>query len=75
MSVIGQPHAEWGEAVVAFVVITGGSLDQSALDAHCLAHIARFKRPKAYFKVDELPKNNYGKVLKTALRHRLAEMQ
>jgi acyl-CoA synthetase (AMP-forming)/AMP-acid ligase II len=38
------------------------------LDAHCLAHIARFKRPKHYHFVSELPKNNYGKVLKGTLR-------
>ena len=42
-----------------------------ALDAHCLLHIARFKRPKRYEFVDALPKNNYGKVLKTELRARL----
>jgi long-chain acyl-CoA synthetase len=42
-----------------------------ALDAHCLAQMARFKRPKRYVFVDALPKNNYGKVLKTALRERL----
>ena len=42
-----------------------------ALDAHCLAQLARFKRPKRYEFVAELPKNNYGKVLKTALRERL----
>jgi acyl-CoA synthetase (AMP-forming)/AMP-acid ligase II len=41
------------------------------LDALCLDHIARFKRPKAYRFVDTLPKNNYGKVLKTELRNRL----
>ena len=37
----------------------------------CLDHIARFKRPKRYHFVDSLPKNNYGKVLKTALRELL----
>jgi long-chain acyl-CoA synthetase len=36
-----------------------------------MAHIARFKRPKRYEFVDALPKNNYGKVLKTELRARL----
>ena len=40
----------------------------------CLHEIARFKRPKAYFELPELPKNNYGKVLKTELRKRLEEM-
>jgi long-chain acyl-CoA synthetase len=51
--------------VVAFVV---GEADREALDALCLAHIARFKRPKDYVFVDALPKNNYGKILKTELR-------
>ncbi|SLK08761.1 class I adenylate-forming enzyme family protein [Novosphingobium mathurense] len=71
--VLGRPHAEWGEEVVAFVVPRSGQkLGPEALDRHCLERIARFKRPKAYRFTDELPKNNYGKVLKTALRERLA---
>ncbi|CUH66397.1 Long-chain-fatty-acid--CoA ligase FadD13 [Thalassovita gelatinovora] len=75
VSVVGRPDAEWGEVVVAFVVMaTGAEMDQAALDAHCLDQIARFKRPKAYFTLNELPKNNYGKVLKTELRKRLEEM-
>ena len=41
------------------------------LDRFCLEHIARFKRPKEYRFVDSLPKNNYGKVLKTELRAQL----
>jgi long-chain acyl-CoA synthetase len=58
--------------VVAFVVPRAGAvLDALALDALCLAQIARFKRPKRYEIVDVLPKNNYGKVLKTELRQRL----
>ena len=74
-SVVGRPHPEWGEDVVAFVVLRrGAALDEAALEAHCLANIARFKRPKAYFAVPELPKNNYGKVLKTELRERLEEI-
>ena len=39
----------------------------------CLAQMARFKRPKQYRLVDALPRNNYGKVLKTALREPLAD--
>lgn len=74
VSVVGRPSAEWGEDVVAFVVPgPGARLDAAALDAHCLEQIARFKRPKAYFELGELPKNNYGKVLKTELRKRLEE--
>lgn len=69
VAVIGQSDAQWGEVVVAFVV--GDAVDAAALDALCLEHIARFKRPKRYLFVSELPKNNYGKVLKTALRDAL----
>ena len=72
VAVVGAPDPEWGEAVVAFVVPqTGTTLEAFALDAHCLSQIARFKRPKRYEIVDGLPKNNYGKVLKTELRRRL----
>jgi long-chain acyl-CoA synthetase len=67
VSVIGRPDREWGEAVVAYVV---GEATPAELDALCLAHIARFKRPKDYVFVDTLPKNNYGKILKTELRAR-----
>lgn len=71
-AVIGAPHADWGEEVVAFVVRRDGAeaLDATELDKLCLDNIARFKRPKRYAFVDSLPKNNYGKVLKTELRER-----
>ena len=72
-SVVGRPHPEWGEEVVAFVVERAGMrVGDVALDRLCLDHIARFKRPRRYVRIDSLPKNNYGKVLKTALRERLA---
>lgn len=67
--VLGAPDAEWGEVVLAFVVAAPGAApDAAALDAHCLAQLARFKRPKRYVFVEALPKNSYGKVLKRALR-------
>ncbi|MBL4541346.1 MAG: AMP-binding protein [Rhodobacteraceae bacterium] len=73
VAVVGRPSVEWGEDVVAFIVCAAGAtLDPAALDAHCLDHLARFKRPKLYRAIAELPKNNYGKVLKTELRARLA---
>jgi acyl-CoA synthetase (AMP-forming)/AMP-acid ligase II len=72
VSVVGRPHAHWGEEVIAFVVVREGStVAAQELDALCLDHIARFKRPKSYRFVQDLPKNNYGKVLKTALRTQL----
>ncbi len=73
VSVVGRPDPEWGEAVVAFVVADGDAPPTvDDLDRTCLDTIARFKRPKDYRFVDELPTNNYGKVLKRELRDRLA---
>jgi long-chain acyl-CoA synthetase len=77
-AVVGRPDAEWGEAVVAFVVAADGAAPPPVeeLDRTCLDHIARFKRPKEYRFVDALPTNNYGKVVKRELRDRLrAEME
>jgi len=76
VAVVGRQHADWGEEVVACVVARPGmdpSTLERELDALCLEHIARFKRPKAYVFVVELPKNNTGKVLKTVLRERVAK--
>lgn len=68
-SVVGQPHPEWGEEVVAFVVAREGAvLNSQDLDQLCLSNIARFKRPKHYRFLENLPKNAYGKILKTELR-------
>ena len=67
VSVIGRDDPEWGEVVVAYVV---GDAPAGELDRLCLDEIARFKRPKDYVYVDALPKNNYGKILKTELRAR-----
>jgi long-chain acyl-CoA synthetase len=72
-AVVGRPSAEWGEEVVAFVVRRAGStVAEAELDKLCLDNIARFKRPRDYRFVEALPKNNYGKVLKTELRKLLA---
>lgn len=67
--VVGAPDEEWGEVVVAFIV---GDATPEDLDALLLQRIARFKRPKRYAFVDELPKNSYGKVLKRQLREQLS---
>jgi acyl-CoA synthetase (AMP-forming)/AMP-acid ligase II len=68
-SVVGAAHPDWGEEVVAFVVARDAKPPSiEALDDLCLQHIARFKRPRQYRFVPALPKNAYGKVLKTQLR-------
>jgi long-chain acyl-CoA synthetase len=72
-AVVGRPHADWGEEVVAFIVPRADAAPPAAaLDRLCLDRIARFKRPRHYRFVPALPKNNYGKVLKTELRAALS---
>lgn len=69
VSVVGRPDPEWGEAVIAFVVAgTDAPPTTAELDAWCLDHIARFKRPRAYVFLDGLPKSPTGKIAKTDLR-------
>ena len=73
-SVVGRSHPDWGEEVVAFLVARRGTVVAAAeLDRLCLDHVARFKRPRDYRFVEALPKNNYGKVLKTELRRLFQE--
>ena len=73
-AVVGAPHADWGEEVVAFVVAAAGAAPtEAALDRLCLDNLARFKRPRHYRFVEALPKNNYGKIVKTELREALGE--
>jgi len=71
VSVVGRHHPDWGEEVVAFIVAKG-DLTEEEVDTYCLDHLARFKRPKEYIFKEALPKNNYGKILKTELRALLA---
>ncbi len=65
-AVVGLPHPDLGEAVVAFMVVSG-EFDETAASG-ALADIARFKHPRRYVLVDELPRNAMGKVQKAQLR-------
>ena len=68
-AVIGVPHADFGEAVVAVVVARpGATLDGAALMAALKDRIANFKVPKRVFVEAELPRNAMGKVQKNLLR-------
>lgn len=68
-AVVGIPHSDFGEGVVAVVVKDGSSelMDADIFDA-LKPSLARYKQPKAVFIVDELPRNTMGKVLKNTLR-------
>jgi 2-furoate---CoA ligase len=66
VAVVGTPDDRLGQRVVAYVV---GSATPDALDAHCLSSdLARWKRPREYRFVDELPKSSSGKILRRLLR-------
>ena len=68
-AVVGVPHADFGEAVVAVVVgQPGTALDAAAIGAALKSQIANFKVPKQIFVVAELPRNAMGKVQKNLLR-------
>jgi malonyl-CoA/methylmalonyl-CoA synthetase len=70
-AVIGAPHADLGEAVVAIVTAKpGAALDEAELLAGISGRLARFKQPRRIFVVDELPRNTMGKVQKNLLRER-----
>jgi len=73
-AVIGVPHADFGEAVVAVVVpVAGASLDEAGMIEFSKAHMANFKVPKRVLLVNELPRNTMGKVQKNLLRERYAD--
>ncbi len=68
-AVVGVPHPDFGEAVVAVVVgRKGAALDAAAIIARLKAQIANFKVPKQIFVASELPRNAMGKVQKNLLR-------
>ena len=71
-AVIGVPHADFGEAVVAVVVPRAGRVDLARLDAFLAGKLARYKQPKRVVCVDELPRNAMGKVQKNVLREAYA---
>ena len=66
-AVIGLPHADFGEAVVAVIVAETG-IDEPSVMASLSGQLAKYKMPKRVFFVDELPRNAMGKVQKNSLR-------
>ena len=69
VAVIGVPNPKWGEAIKAVVsLVEGESATEDELTDFCKANLASYKKPKSVDFVEELPKNNYGKILKRELR-------
>lgn len=74
-AVIGVPHADFGEAVVAVVVAADGKqLDENELIARAKEALADFKVPKRVLFVDELPRNTMAKVQKNLLREKYRDL-
>ena len=72
IAIIGVPHPDFGEAVVAVLTVEDGLFAMDALDRVAQDKLARFKQPKAVHVVDEFPRNAMGKILKNVLREHYA---
>ena len=72
-AVVGLPSTTWGQAVCAAIVAKDPALDAETLDRFCRRSpdLARFKRPRHYFFLDEIPSNSTGKVERGRLRDQL----
>jgi len=71
-AVIGVPHPDMGEGVAA-VLVTGGDGPDDAALADFLSSLAKFKRPRKFFRLDALPRNTMGKVQKQVLREQFKD--
>ncbi|MBF1800105.1 AMP-binding protein [Alloalcanivorax profundimaris] len=67
VAVVGLPDEQWGKLVAAFIK-TRHAVSEEDLDAHCVASgLARFKRPRRYEFIDQIPKSPVGKILRRVL--------
>lgn len=74
-AVIGAPHPDFGESVVAVLVPQGGdTIDLAPIEAEAQKSLAGFKRPRRYEILPELPRNTMGKVQKNQLREQYADV-
>ncbi len=76
-AVVGLPHGDFGEGVVAFIVLKSDQNQAKTISQSkdiCRENLGRFKHPKQYVVLDELPRNTMGKVQKTALRSDFSDL-
>ena len=73
-AVIGVPHMDFGEGVVAIVVPVGDDVSEPEVRLSLEGRLARFKQPKMVVNVESLPRNTMGKVQKKALRERYKDL-
>ena len=73
-AVIGVPHSDFGEAVIAVIVCDGAGFDETRVMTNIKSKLARFKQPKQIIVVDALPRNTMGKVQKNILRDNYADL-
>ncbi|HHX74602.1 MAG TPA: long-chain fatty acid--CoA ligase, partial [Firmicutes bacterium] len=74
-AVVGVPDARLGEIVTAFIVPSAAGVTAGELESYCLksSRLARFKRPRRYVFVGQIPKTASGKILRAVLRSALME--
>ncbi|WP_347861212.1 fatty acid--CoA ligase family protein [Salimicrobium sp. PL1-032A] len=72
-AVVGEPHPESGEAVIAFIVSGNAALDEASVINYCKEELAKYKLPKRVEFLEELPKNTTGKILRKSLRDQLSK--
>ena len=68
-AVVGIPDMYWGEKVTAFLVtLDGNSIEDTEITDFCSQYLGRYKIPKAFYFVNELPKTHVGKIDKKRLK-------
>ena len=73
-AVVGVPSERWGEEVVAFVVPNrDGTVDTEELTVHAREHLSTYKVPKRFLTIDQIPRNEMGKVLRDDLVQMVGE--
>jgi acyl-CoA synthetase (AMP-forming)/AMP-acid ligase II len=74
VAVVGMPHPQWGEAVVAVVTLARGAvLSTEELDRHCRSLVSKFEVPKHIVILPSLPRGNTDKIDKRAIQALLAQ--